>query len=130
MISSEMEYIHQFGYFINDEMIVRIYSAADVFVLPSLAENFPNTICESLTCGTPIVAFPVGGIPELVNESNGLSVAIKDSDSLAKGILNVLNNPHMEDYERISDDASSKYSDSRMASAYKDIYLQLLHQDN
>ena len=130
LISLEMENIHQFGYVSNDETIARIYSAADVFVLPSLAENFPNTICESLTCGTPIVAFPVGGIPELVNESNGLSIAVKSSDSLAKGILAILNNPRMADYERISNDASSKYSDSRMASAYTDIYQKLLGKDN
>ncbi len=42
------------------------YSAADVFVLPTRADNLPNTLVESIACGTPCVSFRVGGVPEVV----------------------------------------------------------------
>ena len=52
------------GYISDVHRIVAVYQAADVFVLPSLSENLPNTIMESMACGVPCVAFRIGGIPE------------------------------------------------------------------
>ena len=64
-----------------------VYSAADVFIAPSLAESFGYVILESLCCGTPVVAFNVGGIPDLiVHKENGYLAKYKDADDLAKGI--------------------------------------------
>jgi glycosyltransferase involved in cell wall biosynthesis len=64
-----------------------IYSAADVFVAPSLADNQPLTILESLSCGVPVVAFAVGGIPEIVRHlETGYLAASRDVDDLAEGI--------------------------------------------
>src|SRR6185369_3871237 len=50
----------------NDRMLSTIYSAADVFVIPSLQESFGQTVIESLACGTPVVGFAAGGIPDMV----------------------------------------------------------------
>ena len=50
----------------NDRFLSLIYSAADLLVIPSLQDNFPNTILESFACGLPVVGFDVGGIPDLV----------------------------------------------------------------
>jgi len=46
--------------------LVDVYNAADVLVHPALEDNYPNVVAESIAVGTPVVAFPVGGLPELV----------------------------------------------------------------
>ncbi len=64
-----------------------LYSAADVFVSVSLAENFPNTVLESYHCGTPVIASRVGGHPELVREgSTGWLVDPRRPEALAGAI--------------------------------------------
>ena len=73
--------------FNNDLMIATSYSAADMFVLPTLADNFPNTILESMACGTPVVSFDVGGISEaLTHMETGYLATPADPDDLARGI--------------------------------------------
>ncbi len=52
----------------NDRYLSFIYSAADVFVMASRADNLPNTVLESLSCGTPVAGFAVGGVPDLVDD--------------------------------------------------------------
>lgn len=54
------------GNFATDAEMAAVYAAADVLIVPSLADNFPNVICEALACGLPVVGSRVGGIPELV----------------------------------------------------------------
>lgn len=54
------------AYASEDSMLARAYRAADVTLLPSLGENFPYVILESLACGTPVIGFPIGGVPEML----------------------------------------------------------------
>ena len=58
--------VSELGYLNDHEMINNAYSAADVFITPSLAESFGNTVLESLLCGTPVIGFPVGGVKEQI----------------------------------------------------------------
>ena len=75
------------GFLNNDYAISLMYNAADVFVAPSLADNLPYTILEAESCGTPTVAFNIGGIPELIDHrKNGYLAIYKDSHDLAEGI--------------------------------------------
>ena len=68
----------------SDEQMVAAYRAADLYVHPARMENAPCTIQESLACGTPVVAFRVGGIPEMVNDGRtGLLCASVSADALA-----------------------------------------------
>ena len=48
--------------------MARCYAAADLTIIPSQADNYPNVVAESLACGTPVAASRIGGIPELVND--------------------------------------------------------------
>lgn len=80
------------GFLNNDYAITLMYNAADVFVAPSLADNLPYTILEAESCGTPVVAFNIGGIPELIDhKKNGYLAAYKDSHDLAEGIKYCIN---------------------------------------
>jgi glycosyltransferase involved in cell wall biosynthesis len=62
-------------------------AAADLTCLASYTEGCPNVIVESLACGRAVVATNVGGIPELVNASNGVLVRPHDSADLARGLI-------------------------------------------
>jgi glycosyltransferase involved in cell wall biosynthesis len=59
------------GYIENDDKLATIYSAADMFILPSLEDNLPNTMLEAMACGTPVISFEVGGMPDLIQ--NGVT---------------------------------------------------------
>ncbi|MFQ5576763.1 MAG: glycosyltransferase family 4 protein [Anaerolineae bacterium] len=69
------------------------YNAADLFVFPTLADNQPLTVIESLACGTPVVAFKVGGVPEMVRHmQTGYLARPGDARDLAHGIQTLLHN--------------------------------------
>lgn len=67
--------------------LAAVYAAADVFVAPSREDNLPNTLIESLACGTPVASFSVGGIPDIVDDGiNGCLASELDADGLAKKV--------------------------------------------
>lgn len=71
----------------DDLSLALTYSAADVFVMPSRQEAFGQTALESLACGTPVVAFEISGLPDIVNhQENGWLARPFDTGDLAKGI--------------------------------------------
>ena len=63
--------------------------SADAMCLPSLMEGMPNVILEAHACGVPTLATRVGGLPELVNDENGLLVKPEDHQSLANGLVKI-----------------------------------------
>jgi glycosyltransferase involved in cell wall biosynthesis len=82
------------GYLDNDRILSLAYSAADVYVTPTLDDNLPHTVMESLSCGTPVVGFEVGGVPDMVrNGVTGFVVPKGDTVALRQAILSVLDNP-------------------------------------
>jgi glycosyltransferase involved in cell wall biosynthesis len=76
------------GRITSDEKLSEIYSAADLFILPSLEDNLPNTLLESMSCGTPVIAFPVGGIPDIVeNGVTGRILSTINPKEMAQAII-------------------------------------------
>ena len=108
------------GYLTSAEDIARYYAAADVFVLPSLAENLPNTISESLLCGTPVVAFNTGGIPEQVDGTNGILVQRKEIPALRSAIEQALSTNW--DHASIASKAAQRFDRRLTAAAYEKLY--------
>jgi len=85
------------GRFHDDLSLSILYSAADVMVVPSLQENLSNVIMESLACGTPVVAFNIGGNPDMIDHwQNGYLAKPYDPADLACGINYVLEYPTPE----------------------------------
>ena len=70
--------------------VARWMVAADLVTLPSYSEGHPNVLVEALACGRPVVATPVGGIPEVVDAASGLLVQARDADALAEGLVAAL----------------------------------------
>lgn len=80
--------VRSFGSVLSDDLIITLYRAADLFVLPSLQENLPNTVMEAMACGTPCVAFDIGGVGDLITHGeNGYLVDAADVRALTEGVM-------------------------------------------
>ena len=116
------------GYVNDTRRIVDVYRSVDVFVLPSLSENLPNTIMEAMACGVPSVGFRVGGIPEMIDHvRTGYVAKYRDADDLAEGIYWTLN---VADRESVRMNCLTKvaacYSQHSVALRYIEVYNQAL----
>lgn len=81
------------GYLSDEYSTALVYNAADVFVAPSLAEAFGYVVMEALSCGTPVVGFNVGGIPDMIShKENGYLAAYKNARDIMEGIKFCLHN--------------------------------------
>jgi glycosyltransferase involved in cell wall biosynthesis len=84
------------AYLGEERFLSMVYSAADIFVLPALQDNFPNTALESLACGVPVVAFNVGGVPEIIRHGiEGSLVPPGDVQGLRSAICAMLDEPEV-----------------------------------
>lgn len=69
------------------------YSAADLFILPTRADNLPNVVLEAMACGTPVVSFKVGGLPDMVLQGEtGLLAKPEDVADLRAAVIQLLSN--------------------------------------
>lgn len=111
----------------SPQVLAAVYAMADVFVIPSLQDNLPNVIPESFACGTPVVGFRVGGVPEIIqHESNGYLVEPRDSRGLAAGIRWLLAHADEAMRRRCREFAQEHFSQPGQASAYLALYQQIL----
>ena len=127
----DLPFPHTFTGYISDETaMVDCYQAASVYVTTSHEENLPTTIMESLACGTPVAAFAVGGIPEMVvdGETGWLS-ALFDVETLSNGILQYLSeddSKSLEMREKSRQAAVEYYDQLNVARRYAELYKRVL----
>lgn len=82
---------HYLGSFSDDLSLSFVYSAADIFVLPSVQENLANTVIEALACGVPCLAFDIGGMPDMIeHQNNGYLAKPYEAQDLAAGMRFIL----------------------------------------
>jgi glycosyltransferase involved in cell wall biosynthesis len=120
-----MPTFHFYG-FQSKPFIAEKLQAANLFVHPSDAENLPTVIIESLCCGTPVLSHAVNGIPELVDDSNGILCPPKDVDAFAAELTKIMQVTQQFDCEQIARDAASKFSHEAIGKLIFDQYLQAI----
>ena len=119
---------HYLGSFSDDVALALLYSAADVFVAPSREDNLPLTVQESLACGTPVVAFDIGGMEDMIeHQSNGYLAKSFDAEDLARGISWCLsgNDRRAQLSTEARSVAEEQFSSERQAKAYMELYREI-----
>ncbi len=124
--------IHYTGHLHDDVTLQLLYSAADVMVVPSRQEAFGQTASEAHACGTPVVAFNTGCLPDIVDhERTGYLAQPFDTDDLAKGIEWVL--ADKERLQRLGHNARQKavetFTYPIVASQYQKVYERVLGKE-
>ncbi|MGB5848611.1 MAG: glycosyltransferase family 4 protein [Ignavibacteriaceae bacterium] len=121
--------VHILGKITNENKLVDCYNAADIYVAPSLQDNLPNTVIESLSCGTPVVAFNTGGMPDMIEHlKNGYLAELKSSEDLAAGIVALLSDSELllKMKEKCRETALNKFNEETIANQYSAFYNELL----
>jgi len=113
----------------DDARLACAYSAADVFVAPSVQENLSNTVMEALACGTPVAAFSVGGMPDMIIPGvNGYLAQPFSPEDLAEGIRMGAVGACAE-RDRIAQEVHRKFSYERVAEQYAALYRELTERE-
>ena len=102
--------------------LVKIYNSADVFLNPTLEDNFPTTNLESLACGTPVITIDTGGSIESINDMTGIVINKNRfgdlKDAIEKSILNFSKEEIIKH--------SKKFSKEKMYIKYLDVYNRVI----
>lgn len=117
--------VHALGLISNTADLVNAYGAADVFVIPSLEDNLPNTVMEALACGTPVAGFKTGGIPEMVgHRKEGFIALQKDVAGLANGIVYSIDN-QLSIRKNARQKVLNEYAHAPVVARYSTLYQSL-----
>jgi len=111
----------------DEHLMAMMYSAADVYVCSSIEDNLPNTVMESLMCGTPVAGFAVGGVTDMVRDGiDGRVSAAVTAEALACSISDIITHPEAFSQESIREGAVNRFSLEIQAEAYRRLYEELL----
>ena len=108
---------------VND--LASIYSTADVFINPTLEDNFPTTNIESLACGTPVITFRTGGSIESVDDTTGLIVSQGNLNELLISIRSVISKGKGEYKDACIEKANVQYNKAKQYQKYIELYHQI-----
>ena len=110
----------------NTQELAEIYSAADVFINPTLEDNFPTTNLEALACGTPVITFDTGGSPENISDKCGIVVEKESISALNKAVEEVYENGKASYTNFCIQRANRLYSKIDRFNDYVDIYKRIV----
>ncbi|MBW4442987.1 MAG: glycosyltransferase family 4 protein [Plectolyngbya sp. WJT66-NPBG17] len=123
--------VHYLGTFQDDLSLSLLYSAADVFILPSTQENLANTVMEAMACGTPCVTFEIGGMPDLIeHQKTGYLAQPYWVDDLAQGIAWTIEDVdrHRRLSARCREKVEQEFTQSRQAHRYRSLFEDVLQR--
>jgi glycosyltransferase involved in cell wall biosynthesis len=130
-IKINLPYMHQ-GFSDNSRFLSIVYSAADVYATCALQEGFGLTTLEAMACGTPVIAFGVGGARDMIrNGTNGFAVEEGDVDAFAESTCAILNDNLLR--QRMSEKAREvvieEYPTELQARRYAELYSELIRNN-
>jgi glycosyltransferase involved in cell wall biosynthesis len=125
----QYEFNARFTGYVPDERLPSLYRAADTVVVPSVQDNLPNVVLESMAAGTPCVGFRIGGIPDMISHQvDGYLASPGDAKGLADGIQWTLTDD--ERLKRLSRAARGKierqFTIERSCRQYEDLYEEVM----
>lgn len=114
----------------NDEKLALHYAAADAFLIPSLEDNLPYTVMESLSCATPVIAFTTGGIPDMVqHEYSGYLATYRSAESFTDGMEWIIKHPEKEKLnQQARQTIMDRFSEEVIAQKHIEVYQKLLNK--
>lgn len=119
------------GYVESEDVKAAAYSAADLLIFPTRADNLPLILQESLACGTPMVSFNVGGVPDMVRPgATGYLAEAENQDDFAEGIIRLLDDSALRERMgiRCREIAQEEYDIGMIARKYQDLYNEILNK--
>jgi glycosyltransferase involved in cell wall biosynthesis len=127
-----LEKSKHFGYIKDPTKQALMYAAADIFICSTLADGQPQTAIESLACGTPVIAFNIGPMPELVQDGKTGFIAPEVTvESLVTTLERALEDPeHLVEMRRYCrDEAENKYDLTKQTIKYIDLYAKIMTEN-
>ena len=121
--------VHWMGPVHDDAVMATIYSAADVMIVPSRQDNLPNTAVEAMACGTPVAAFNLGGLPDIVDHARtGWLAKPEDLVDLSKGLAWLLSEPQrLNEMSAVArESAVRKFNPKEVAQQYVAVYAEAI----
>jgi glycosyltransferase involved in cell wall biosynthesis len=121
---------HALGRLNDDISLAFVYAAADVFAAPSTEDNLPNTVLEAIACGTPCVAFKIGGMPDMIeHQRNGYLAQPYETEDLARGIAWTLQDRenHQKLCHRAREKTEQEFTLELQANRYLSLYEEILN---
>jgi glycosyltransferase involved in cell wall biosynthesis len=115
--------------FVQDEITLRIaYHAADVLLHPAQIDNLPNTVAESMSCGTPVIAFNTGGLPEMViPNKTGWLVEEMNSNAMIKKLKSVAQSKQVNELTQSTKETARKlFNEDMVAGGYFEVFKHTL----
>ena len=108
------------------DQVANAVREANALVLFSHFENLPCVIIEALCCGRPVITTPVGGIPEIINERNGIFVSTGDDTALVNAMKKMMMDYSSFDKEQISQQARLQFGYAAVGEMFDNIYRQTI----
>lgn len=118
----------EMGFKDSAESLCEVFSACDLFAMPSKQEAFALTPMQAMACGLPVVVFPVSGTSELINEHNGVICSDYTVEALQEGIMTLMSRKY--DAAAIRQDMINRFSPKTIAEKYCSLYNDLLQNLN
>jgi len=120
------------GYFCSEQELSEVYAVADIFLLPSLMDNLPNTAIESIACGTPVAAFDVGGISDIIeHKKEGYLAHPYNISDLAGGIQFILDKANTTTLSKnCREKALQVFCEQTIANQHIQLYQALINNES